>query len=206
MTTDQKLIRATCLLGFIPLIVGLSIFFSWWIGKAWYLTTLHKLEDWGMLWILISIPLALAGLLTAFIYIFRNFKNNWQKGLFALLCVLINIPAVIWVLIAQGDIDKRAYIRMYNNSGFEIKSLTIGNSLRIEKLASIENGEYETGYFYPNYFEYYSNEPDIEQVVLTIETEKVKKGIIVPAIYKGECLKVSINDKFNIDIKGRWDD
>src|SRR6187549_4514 len=109
MTTDQKLIRATYFLGLIPLTVGVSIFFSWWIGKAWFLTTFHKLENWGLLWTLISIPLGFVGLLTGLIYLFRTFKTNLKTGLLGLSCVMINIPVLIWVLNTQDDIDKRAY-------------------------------------------------------------------------------------------------
>ena len=203
MTTDQKIIRATYFLGLIPLTVGVSIFFSWWIGKAWFLTTFHKLENWGLLWTLISIPLGFVGLLTGLIYLFRTFKTNLKTGLLGLSCVMINIPVLIWVLNTQDDIDKRAYVRVYNKTDSDFKSLTIKNSLFTESINSIDNNDYKTGYFYPNYDEFDSGAPEIEKVVLTIETNKEEKRIVVPTIYKGECLKVFIDKDFKIEIKGR---
>jgi hypothetical protein len=201
MTTDKKLIRATYLLGLIPLTIGLSIFFSWWIGKAWLLTTFHKLENWGLLWILISIPLGLAGLLTSVIYLFKRFRTNLLKGLFGLASVLINIPVLIWILNTQDDIQKRAYVRIYNRTGSDFKSLTIKNSLYQERLSSLTNNDYQTGYFYPNYDEFESGEPEIEEVILIIDTGNEDKRLVIPTIYKGECLKVFLDNRFNIDIK-----
>ena len=206
MTTDEKLIRATYFLGLIPLTVGLSIFFSWWIGKALFLTTFHKLENWGFLWTLISIPLGVVGLLTGLIYLFKTGRTNLKKGLFGLSCVLINIPILIWVLNTQGDIDQRAYVRVYNRTDSDFKSLTIKNSLFTESFNALANNDYKTGYFYPNYDEFDSNAPEIEEVILTIETGKEEKRMIVPAIYKGECLKVFIDKEFKIEVKRRWDD
>jgi hypothetical protein len=206
MTSDEKLIKATCLLGLIPLTVGLSIFLSWWVGKAWFLTTLHKLEHWGFIWTLISIPLGLAGLFTGLIYLSKTSDKDRKKGLFGLFCVFVNIPVLIWILNTQGDIEKRAYVRVYNKTDSDLKSLAIANSLFTESFKSLANNDHRTGYFYPNYDEFDSDAPQIEEVILTIQTNKEEKRIILPAIYKGECLQIFIDRNFKVEVKGRWYD
>jgi hypothetical protein len=206
MTADEKSITATYFLGLVPLTVGLSIFLFWWLGKVWFLTTYHELETWGLFWVYISFLLGLMGLVNSLIYLSDHFKTDLKKGLFGLFCVLINIPVLIWIIDKQSDIDKRAYVRFYNNSGSDFNSLTIANSLYKERITSVESNDYQTGYFYPNYDEWDSGMSEFEDTVLTIEKDNEEKKIILPAIYKGECLKVFINNEFKIDIKGRWND
>jgi hypothetical protein len=200
MATDEKLIKATYLLGLIPLAVGLTIFISWWVGKAWFVTTLHGLEGFGLAWILISIPLGVAGLVTGLIYLFRNFKTNFKNGLFALSCVLINIPTVEWVVNMQDKIDQRAYVRIYNNTSFDFASATIQNSRYTENYNSINASDYKTGYFYPNY-DWLDSTPVFEKVILKIETKGKTKEYNLPDTYRGECLKVYINAGLKIEIK-----
>jgi hypothetical protein len=202
MTTNNKLIRATFLLGLVPLTVGLSIFFSWWTGKAWFLTTYSKLETMGFLWVLVSIPLGLAGLLTGLIFLFKAFKTNLGKGLLGLFCVLINIPVLNWVDNKQVDVDQRAYVGVYNKTDSNFRWLTIENSLFIESFNTLSKGDYKTGYFYPNYDEWdISRAREIEDVILTIRTDKDVKRIIMPTIYKGDCLKLFIDKEFKIEVK-----
>ena len=129
MTTEEKLIRTTYFLGLIPLIVGLLIFFIWWTGKAWFLVTMHRLEEYGFLWVLISLPIGLMGLLTAGGYILKTYKTNLKKGIIGLLCVLINIPALLWVIKTQNDIEQRTYTRIYNKTAENFKEVVIENSV-----------------------------------------------------------------------------
>ena len=125
MAKGTKLIRIAYLLGLIPLIGGLLIFFTWWIGKALFLVTLHRLEGYGFIWILISIPLGLGGLITAMVYLVQGFRENLVKGVGGLFSVLINIPALMWIVEKQADIEKRAYVRIYNQTENNFTALTI---------------------------------------------------------------------------------
>lgn len=201
MTTNDKLIRATFFLGLIPLTVGLFIFFSWWTGKAWFLITYFNLEKMGLLWILISILLGLAGLLTGLIFLFKSFRTSLGKALLGLFCVLINIPALIWVGNKQDDVAQRAYIRVYNKTDSDLRWVTIENTIFIESFNALSKDDFKAGYFYPNYDEWdVSSAWEIEDVILTIRTDKEVKRIIMPTVYKGDCIKLSINKEFKIEV------
>jgi hypothetical protein len=202
MTTEKRLLRTTYFLGLTPLLVGLFIFFTWWIGKAWFLVTIHRLEFYGFLWTLISIPIGLFGLLTGGLYVFRTFRTDLVSGLCGLICVLINIPVLLWVLDTQGDIEKRAYVRIHNRTDIEFKELTIENSGFKRHFNSLDKDDSKTRYFYPKYLNGdFDSVPLVDQVSLIIKTDNGEKNIVVPTIYKGECLEITVDKEFNIKLK-----
>jgi hypothetical protein len=188
----------TYALGLIPLMGGLGIFFTWWIAKAWFLTTLHDLELYGFLWVFISTVLAFGGLLTGMIYLATAGKKNVMKGVLAILCVLINIPAVFWVLEKQHDIEQRAYVRIYNESNIMVEFVTVTNSLYTEHLGAIAPNDYETGYMYPNYDEFDSGTSEVEPVLLTVVVGDETKKIVLPMLYKGFCHTLVLDSTFQI--------
>jgi hypothetical protein len=104
MTTETKLLRTTYLFGLIPLFVGLTIFLSWWVGKYWFLTTIHRLEMYGIYWVLISIPIGLVGLLAGIVFLFRTNKNNSIKGVGGLGVVFLNIPVLIYKMTLRKEL------------------------------------------------------------------------------------------------------
>jgi hypothetical protein len=196
--TEKRKLRTTFLLGLVPLIVGLSIFFSWWIGKAWLLTTFRKLELYGFCWIIISAFMAILGLGIGIAYLFDAKGKDIFKGAAAIICILINIPAVNWVSDKQHDVAQRAYVRLYNQTGLEIDSLTISNSLYTEHLERIPDTDHKTGYFYPNYDEWDSGLTEIEPVKLTLVFGQKKKTIVMPVVYKDGCEAFVIDSTFNV--------
>jgi hypothetical protein len=202
MTSKNKMIRATYLLGLIPLVVGLSIFFSWWIAKAWFLVTLHRLEGYGFIWILVSIPIGIAGLITAIVYLVQSSKENLIKGIAGLLCVLVNIPALIWVIEKQNDIEQRAYVRILNKSDIDFDELTIKNLSSKGEYKSLSNNDDKTEYFYPKYLNGdFDSVPLVDSVRLVIKTQNDTKTIDVPEIYKGECIRIVVDKEFDIKTK-----
>ena len=202
MTTETKLIRTTYFLGLIPLSVGLLIFFTWWIGKAWFLVTIHRLEIYGFLWALISIPIGLAGVVTAGLYFCRTYKTNLVRGLFGVLCVLVNIPVLLWVVDTQSDIENRAYVRIHNHTENEFKELTIENSISKSHFYSLDKDDSKTSYFYPKYLNGdFDSAPVVDQIRLTIKTDNGEKVIIVPTIYKGECFEITVDREFNLKVE-----
>jgi len=202
MTTETKLIRTTYFLGLVPLSVGLSIFFAWWIGKAWYLVTLHRLEGYGFIWILISIPLGLGGLITAIVYLFRVSKENLIKGLGGLFCVLVNVPALMWIIDKQNDIEKRAYVRIFNQTEIDFTELTIENSSSKGEYISLNKDDNKTAYFYPKYLNGdFDSVPLVDTVRLVIRTENGLRTIVVPEIHKGECISMGVDKEFDIETK-----
>jgi hypothetical protein len=202
MTTQTKLIRTTYFLGLIPLFVGLSIFFGWWIGKAWFLVTLHRLEGYGFIWILISIPLGLGGLITAIVYLFQVTRENLIKGFGGLFCVLINVPALMWIIDKQNDIEKRAYVRIFNQTGIDFTELTIENSSSKGDYRFLNKDDNKTAYFYPKYLNGdFESVPLVDSVRLVVRTENGVRTIVVPEIYKSECISIVVDKEFNIESK-----
>lgn len=201
MKTEEKLLKTTYFLGLIPLTVGLLIFFAWWIGKVHFLVTLHTLEEYGFNWILISLPLGFLGLLTAGAYIIKTYKTNLKKGMIGLLCVLINIPVLIWILTTQADIEQRAYIRIYNQSDENFQEVFITNSKTTTKVGSLSKGKFKTRYFYPHYLNSDFSSPLIDTVYLIVQTAQSKKTITLPVIYQNECVKVFIDHNYEVSLE-----
>jgi hypothetical protein len=202
MTSERKLIRITYFLALIPLIVGLSIFFAWWIGKAFYLVRLHRLEGYGFIWILISIPLGMAGLITAIVYLSRAPKKNLIIGLGGLFCVLFNVPALMWIIEKQSDIEQRAYVRVFNKSEIDFSEFTIENSSSIEEYGPLDKGDSKTSYFYPKYLNGdFESVPMVDTVKIVIRIQDDIKTIYPPEIYKGQCVKMVVDSGFNLEIK-----
>lgn len=201
MTIEQKLLRATYFLGLIPLTIGLLIFFSWWIGKVHFLVTLHTLEEYGFTWILISLPLGFLGLLTAGAYIIKTYKTNLKKGIIGLFCILVNLPALFWVLTTQADIEQRAYTRIYNHTGKNFEEVSITNSKATVKIGPLSNGKFKTPYFYPYYLNSDFSSPLIDTVNLIVQTAQSKKTITLPAIYQNECVKVFIDHNYEVTLE-----
>lgn len=202
MAKGTKLIRIAYLLGLIPLIGGLLIFFTWWIGKALFLVTLHRLEGYGFIWILISIPLGLGGLITAMVYLVQGFRENLVKGVGGLFSVLINIPALMWIVEKQADIEKRAYVRIYNQTENNFTALTIENSSSQGEYRSLDKENSKTTYFYPMYLNGdFDSVPLIDTVRLEITTADEVRTIVVPEIYKGECVSIIVHKEFDIETK-----
>ena len=202
MAKGTKLIRIAYLLGLIPLIGGLLIFFAWWIGKAVFLVTLHRLEGYGFIWILISIPLGLGGLITAMVYLVQGFRENLVKGVGGLFSVLINIPALMWIVEKQADIEKRAYVRIYNQTENNFTALTIENSSSQGEYRSLDKENSKTTYFYPMYLNGdFDSAPLIDTVRLEITTADEVRTIVVPEIYKGECVSIIVHKEFDIETK-----
>lgn len=201
MAENNRLLRTSFALGFIPLVVGLMIFFSWWAGKAWFLTNIHSLETAGLLWIPIAAFMALMGIFTTMLYLWKSRKNRAAvlKALAALFLIFANIPALFWVLDRQEQIDHRAYVRVYNKTGSDISAITISNAIYTAQLDGINHGDYETVYFYPDYNEFESGESP-KPVIMTMSWNGDNVTITLPDIYMGECVRLAINQTMKAEI------
>jgi hypothetical protein len=206
MTTETKLLRTTYLFGLIPLFVGLTIFLSWWVGKYWFLTTIHRLEMYGIYWVLISIPIGLVGLLAGIVFLFRTNKNNSIKGVGGLGVVFLNIPVLIGILALQNDIEKRAYVKIHNLTESHFDAVVLVNSETNREFYSIDNGESQTEYFYPKYVNEFDSAPEVDKVKVKIRTNGKEKTVDIPTIYKGECVRVFLDKDFSVTMKRQFDD
>ncbi len=191
------------LCGIIPLTVGLFIFSAWWIARAFFAIDLKSFEEYGFLWIIISIPIATTGLLLEAIFTIRNYPNFTRQSIFGLSLILLNIPTVYWVLEKQADLENRAYVKIYYKSGVvNLDALKLKSNYFEKGIGELECLDSKVFYYYPKYvYERSGNSySEIEPVTLTLKTKKYDQivELRLPRIEKGECLKLYIDKEFNV--------
>jgi hypothetical protein len=202
MIPDKALVRKSIIPSLIPLTVGLGIFLTWWFGKAVLLKNFRGLEAFGLFWIFFSVPVGVAGLINAILYLAKNYRSALWQGLVALVCVFINIPVLVWIIGKQQDIENRAYIRIYNRSNSDIEELTIQNSLFSVSFRSLDKGESKITYIYPHYLNgEFDSSPDIDPVELIVKINGNGKKMSVPNIYKGYGVNLEVTNEFVAKIR-----
>ena len=197
---NKILYKIGLLCGLIPLTVGLFIFFTWWIARAFFAFDLNSFEVYGFLWTLISIPIASIGLLLFAIFIFKSYPNFLRQSLLGLLLVLINIPIVYWVLLKQADLETRAYIRIYNKTKQDNVYISLKSSDFEKQLGKCNDTEDIVNFYYPKYIDNFggSSSPTIDSVTLIIKDRHSTIKLKLPRIEKGECIKLYIDKEFNL--------
>jgi len=197
---DKILYRTGLMCGLVPLTVGLFIFFSWWTARAFFAIGLHSFEGYGFLWTLISIPIAFVGLLLLIIFLIRNFQDNWRHSVIGLLIILVNIPVCYWVLTKQAELDRRAYIKMYNKTKQDNLGLTLKTSDFEKQLGTLDDGETLVDFYYPKYIDerHHDSYPTIDSVKLIVTDEFTTRYLTLPRIDKGECTKLYLDNEFKL--------
>jgi hypothetical protein len=162
---------------------------------------------YGFYWIFISMILGGFGLLTVLFYLYRFHKTSLKKGLLGIACILINIPALALVLYTQVEVEKRAYVRIYNKSDNDFMGLVIWNSSDKTEFHTVEKGDRETRFYYPTYLgEDFQSAPLVDTVRLRFMTGNIERILLVPTIYKGECVRILIDSKFRLELKNEFED
>lgn len=197
---NKILYKIGLLCGLIPLTVGLFIFFAWWIARAFFAIDLNSFEEYGFLWILISIPVATVGLLLVTIFEIKNYPNFIRQSIFGLSLIFINIPTTYWVLAKQADLDKRAYIKVYNNTKQDNVEITLKGSDFEKKLGIFNNNETLIDYYFPKYIDKRCNDsyPTIDQVTLIVKEKFTTHYLTLPRIDKGQCKKLYLNKELKL--------
>ncbi len=205
---NKILYKIGLLCGLIPLTVGLFIFFTWWTARAFFAIDLNSFEGYGLLWTLISIPIATIGLLLVIIFAIRNYPNFIRQSIFGLSLILANIPAAYLVLVKQADLEKRAYIKIYNkNEVDDLAELKLKSNYFKKVIGELKCSESKVFYYYPKYVNGRGTDryPEVEPVTLTLKTKKHNNTVELKLlrIDKGSCLKLYIDKEFNLLTK--WD-
>jgi hypothetical protein len=180
--------------------VGLFIFFSWWTARAFFATGLHSFEAYGFLWTLISIPIAVIGLLLLTIFLIRNFQDYWKHAVIGLLIIFVNIPVCYWVLTKQAELDKRAYIKFYNKTKQDNLRLTLKASDFEKQLGILDDSETLVDSYYPKYIDERNHDsyPTIDSVTLIVTDGITTRHLTLPRIDKGECTKLYLDKEFKL--------
>jgi hypothetical protein len=168
---NKNLYKVGLLSGLVPLAVGLFIFFTWWAARAFWAIDLNKFESYGFMWIIISIPVALVGLILLAFFLVRNYPNNIKESIFAFGLILLNIPTAYWVLGKQAAIDERAYIKIYNKTKQDDIELTLKSSDFEIKLGKFSDNETMVDNYSPKYINERGSEsyPTIDTVTLIVK-------------------------------------
>ena len=180
--------------------VGLFIFFSWWLARAFFAFDLDSFEGYGFMWIIISVPVASVGLILLLIVLFKNYPNFLRQSLLGLLLVLVNIPTAYWVLLKQADLETRAYIKIYNKTKQDNVELTLKASDFEKRLGDFSDTETLVDFYYPKYIDERggSSYPTIDSVTLVVKDKFTTRYITLPRIDKGDCRKLYIDKEFNL--------
>ena len=186
--------------GLVPLTGGLFIFFSWWTARAFFAIDLVSFEGYGFLWTLFSIPVATIGLLLLTFVLFKNYPNFLRQSLLGLFLVLVNIPTAYWVLGKQADLDKRAYIKIYNKTKQDNVEITLKGSDFEKKLGTFSDSESLVDYYFPKYIDERGNDsyPTIDTVTLIVKEKFITHYLTLPRIDKGQCDKLYIDKEFKL--------
>ena len=178
-------IRLIYFCGLIPLAGGLTIFFLWWGGKAFFAKNLNGLESLGFFWILISFLIALTGLVVGLYNIFKYRKSYLGQTIMGILFILLNIPVVNWVLDKQSEIEKRTYIKFINNSNKDNLTLEIYDSKLKKRIGTIDNNKSKIDFFIPTILFGDDSAPIYDSLILIVSTNQLKDTIQLPEYYPG---------------------
>ena len=186
--------------GLVPLTGGLFIFFTWWTARAFFATDLDSFEGYGFMWTLFSIPVATIGLLLLTFFLFKNYPNFLRQTFLGLFLVLVNIPTAYWVLVKQADLDKRAYIKIYNKTKQDNVEISLKGSDFEKKLGTFSDSETLVDYYFPKYVDERGNDsyPTIDTVTLIVKEKFTTHYLTLPRIDKGQCEKLYIDKEFKL--------
>lgn len=189
-------------IGLLTLTVGLGIFLIWWGARAVFAVDFYKLESYGFIWILISVPLATIGLILSFIYLAKNHKNDFMKSILGIAIILINIPIAYWVLNKQADIENRAYLQINYDGADYMSSVKLEGDYFEKTIGSLKFQDSKVVYYYPEYVN--ENHRDSYAAIKPIKLKLINKDLnrkielTLPHINKGECKKINIDKDYKL--------
>jgi hypothetical protein len=200
---NKILYRIGLLCGLVPLTVGLSIFFVWWIARAFFAIDLVNFQFYGFFWIMISIAIVLTGMILLNIVLYKNYPDYRKQGIWGIALILLNIPVLFLVLLQYSSVEEKAYIKIYNNSNCENIELIIKSSTFEKNLGHLEKNKSLVNSFIPNYPSGQGHEsiPIIDTVTLVVIENQKTHYIIMPRVDKSECRKLILNNKFQLNVK-----
>ncbi len=185
-------------LGLIP-IIGLGlILFIVWFGLTFFAHDID-IDGIGFLYIMASIPVVFVGFVLTIISIFKNENKTKFKPIIGVVLIMLNLPILIWILRTHGEISGRAYLKVINNSDFNIDNITIKEPDNKKDFGALRQGNSKIIYFNPDY-----SSPDgmtypgigENYILLTIDQKTTDKNL--PIIHPGETHKINIDKNLNL--------
>jgi len=189
-------------IGILTLTIGLGIFLTWWVARAFFVVDFYTLEGYGFIWIIISVPLATIGFIMNFIYLIKNYKTNFKKSIIGITIILINIPFAYLVLNKQADIENRVYLQINYDGINYLTSIKLESDYFEKNIGDFRSKDSKIIYYYPEYVD--KNNRDsyaaLKPVKLKLINEDLNQKIelILPHIKKGECRKIYIDNNYKL--------
>jgi hypothetical protein len=185
-------------LGLIP-IIGLGlILFIFWFGLTFFAYDID-VDGIGFLYIMVSIPVVFVGFVLTIISLFKNDNRAIFKPILGVFLIILNIPTLIWILRTHGEVSGRAYLKVINNSDFNIDNITIKEPDNKKDFGSMRQSSSKVIYYNPDY-----SSPDgmtypgigKNYFLLTIGQKTTDKKL--PIIHPGETHKINIDKNLNL--------
>lgn len=198
----KKLYWFSLVTGLLTLGVGIGIFLVWWMGRVLFALNLVTLELYGFMWILISVPIALVGLITSTIVILANIKES-RKAVIPLIILLTNIPAVYVILVLESKISERVYFKVTNKSERNYHHVKLTSDSFNYDLGKLKADGSIVDYYIPTYTARNNRSvPEIEEVTLELSTETETFELKMPYAMKGWCDRLVLSDSLTLNSVG----
>ena len=135
------------------------------------------------------------------VFLIRNFKDYLIQAVIGLFVILLNIPVCYWILAAQAEVQKRAYIKIHNKTKQDRLLLTHKSSDVEKILGSFDDSETMVYFYYPRYVSEIWNDdsyPAIEPPILIVKDRFTIHKLTLPRIDKGDCVNLYIDKEFQM--------
>jgi len=186
--------------GCLTLSVGVGIFILWWGARAFFAVDLSRIEGYGLLWMIISIPIALIGIITSALATHSNVNDHWLKDALPFLVLLANIPALWIILTLQSSIADRTYFKLRNRSNQIIDTITLESKSFSKELGRLAPGASLVDYYVPKYLNGQTSDsmPKVEEVTVTFQTKSGRVVRTMPYAMMGWCDRIVVTDSLTL--------
>ncbi|MFZ4796282.1 MAG: hypothetical protein ACOYMA_02240 [Bacteroidia bacterium] len=199
---DKILLKISWYIGLIAFVGGWSIFIIWTIGRYAFALDLKKLEGIGFFWTVSFFWLSLIALSLLISYVISNRNNLHLKMLFTVIVILINIPSVLIILLLQGKIQNKVFVKLINQSSLEKIEFKLQGKLTTWNFGSIEKGSSKVFNYDPPYWNNDARlyqKPDTLNLIITHDGTKDTIGF--PTLRMGDCKQMILDKNLKINIQ-----
>jgi len=179
------------------IIFELFLFSSFWLARTFFLYDLYVLAIFRSHLLLLLVPVLLFGVY----FLYRSKRKIILRFTVGLISILIHLPILYVLRSAQTDIDSRAYVKIYNNSGVKLSTILIKEPDRVTTLKELDKESSQISYYYPDYNSYENSRGKYKGIsgnILEIRTSNETYDLIIPNIHPGELVKLNLDKNFNL--------
>lgn len=143
-----KLFQFSWLTGWVALIGGWSIFFTWILVRYFWAKDFKVLELIGFYWIEVFFVMCVFALLSLAVYVYDNRKELKLKMFFCFIVILLNIPSVFAILHLYQEVSMLTFLKVENNTG-EGFNFEIHRKGKVQELGEVISGSSRVFNFNP---------------------------------------------------------